>query len=455
MLTPSSDGLAAYGPLIVQVGTLPRKSSTYAVLACGSLVKPQPRPLLRGQQGAGVHPVQPHLARPGWGQGLGRRRRRPLRGRRAAGGQHAGHEREQEAHAATLSPYGGAVRVAVVGAGVVGMSTTAALLDAGVEAVCFERSGAVMAERSAGSSRIFRLAHADPDLVRLAGRAREGFARWAERAGTPMVDRCGCVVSGGDAADRAAAMTTAGAAFELVEPGSDRLHLPATVTAEPVLLDPEGGVVDVDAVRAFLVARAGHAVVRDARRDRRDHRAPAPPCGPEAGDGEFDAVVLAAGAGTSALAAQVGIATPSALVHHFRVTFPIAEARRPSWIDNPADGLPTYQHRSGPGRWSVGGTVDPALVAWEVGRDAAVAASREVLLAYARERLAVEPRIVDGLYCTHVPDAGDGITFRRSGPVLAVDGDNLMKFAPVLGESLAAAAVDGSTPGGAASSSTR
>ena len=58
----------------------------------------------------------------------------------------------------------------------------------------------------------------------------------------------------------------------------------------------------------------------------------------------------------------------------------------------------------------------------------------------------MEPRIVDGLYCTHVPDAGDGITFRRSGPVLAVDGENLMKFAPVLGESLAAAAVDGSTP---------
>jgi sarcosine oxidase len=69
-----------------------------------------------------------------------------------------------------------------------------------------------------------------------------------------------------------------------------------------------------------------------------------------------------------------------------------------------------------------------------------------VLLAYARERLAVEPRIVDGLYCTHVPDAGDGITFLRSGPVLAVHGENLMKFAPVLGESLAAAAVDGSTP---------
>ena len=314
------------------------------------------------------------------------------------------------------------------------MSTTAALLDAGVDAVCFERSGVVMGERSAGSSRIFRLAHTDPDLVLLAAQARAGFARWAERAGRPMVDRCGCVVSGGDAADRAAAMKTAGAAFELVEPGSDRLRLPATVTAGPVLVDPEGGVVDVDAVRALLVARAGHAVVPKAVdavepagagavvRTRRRTR-------------NFDAVVLAAGSGTSALAAQVDIATPSALVHHFRVTFPFDEgaARHQSWIDGPADGLHTYQHRSGPGRWSLGGTVDPELVAWEVGRDAAVAASREVLLAYARERLTVEPRIVDGLDRNACADAGDGITFLRSGPVLAVHGENLMKFGPVLG----------------------
>jgi len=339
------------------------------------------------------------------------------------------------------------MRVAVVGAGVVGMSTTAALLDAGVEAVCFERSGVVMGERSAGSSRIFRLAHADPDLVRLAARARDGFARWAERAGRPMVDPCGCVVSGGDAAERAAAMTAADAAFEMVEPGSDRLRLPATVTADPVLLDPEGGVVDVDAVRAYLAARAGEAVVPEAVEAVEVTGAGATVRTAHGATG-VDAVVLAAGAGTSALAGQVGITTPSALVHHFRVTFPFAEGvdDLQSWIDSPADGLRTYQHRSGPGRWSVGGTLDPALVAWEVGRDAAVAASEEVLLAYARERLAVEPRIVDGLYCTHVPDAGDGIAFRRSGPVLAVDGENLMKFAPVLGEILAAAAVDGSTP---------
>jgi glycine/D-amino acid oxidase-like deaminating enzyme len=332
------------------------------------------------------------------------------------------------------------VKVAVVGAGVVGLSTTAALLAAGVDVVCYERAAGVMGERSAGSSRIFRLAHTDPDLVALAMVARDGFARWSAQAGTPMVDAHGCVVSGGDAADRATAMGTAGAPCELVDAGSAQLRVPAAVSASPVLLDPEGGVVDVDAVRAFLIARTGHAVVHEPvhalEAEDRGVAVRSP-----AGAHRVDAVVLAAGAGTSALAA---------LVHHARFTFPLDDPPGPwwqSWIDTPADGgLATYQHRSGPGRWSVGGSVDPALITWEVGRDAAVAASREVVLAYARERLAVEPRVVETLYCTHVPDVGDGITFRRSGSVLAVDGENLMKFAPVLGGTLAAAAVSGATP---------
>jgi sarcosine oxidase len=343
------------------------------------------------------------------------------------------------------------VRVAVVGAGVVGLSTAAALLAADVDVVCFERSAAVMGERSAGSSRIFRLAHADPDLVRLATAARDGFARWAGEAGTRMVDRSGCVVSGGDAADRAKAMAAAGAPVELVEPGSHRLRLPAAVTASPVLVDPGGGVIDVDAVRALLTARAGGSVVHEPV-----YALDATDAGTtlwsRSGASRFDAVVLAAGAGTSALAEQAGIYTPTALVHHVRFTFPILasridEAQRwQAWIDSPADGLGTYQHRTGPRTWSVGGSVDPALVAWERGREAAVDASRELVLAYARERLAVEPRVVDSLYCTHVPDAVDGIEFRREGRVLAVYGENLMKFAPVLGEMIAAAAADGSTP---------
>jgi sarcosine oxidase len=72
------------------------------------------------------------------------------------------------------------VRVAVVGAGVVGLATTAALLERGADVVCFERAGGPMTERSAGSSRIFRLAHGTPELVRWPGPRGTG-----SRAGRP------------------------------------------------------------------------------------------------------------------------------------------------------------------------------------------------------------------------------------------------------------------------------
>ena len=324
----------------------------------------------------------------------------------------------------------------MVGGGVVGLATAASLVRRGVEVVCFERS-TVMGERSAGSSRIFRLAHVDADLVRLAHRARAGFARW----GAGIVDPVGCVVSGGDAAQRASAMAAVGVAHELRDT-ADGLGLPVSgPVAAPVLLDPAGGVVDVDAVRTRLIGLAGHAVVH-AEVERVDGAAVRVGGATLA----FDAVVLAAGAGTAALAAGVGIDLPSALQHHARFTFPLDGGPRPAWIDAPAAGLRTYQHRSGPGRWSVGGTVDAAAVAWAVGPEEATRASRAAVLRFARERLTVVPEVVETLYCTHAPDTGDGITFARGGAVLAVWGENLMKFVPVLGDALAAAAVDGSTP---------
>jgi sarcosine oxidase len=53
------------------------------------------------------------------------------------------------------------------------------------------------------------------------------------------------------------------------------------------------------------------------------------------------------------------------------------------------------------------------------------------------------------VYCTHNPDLGDGLQFVRHGRVLATYGENLMKFAPLLGETLAQACIDGSTPANA------
>ncbi|MFC7277558.1 FAD-dependent oxidoreductase [Paractinoplanes rhizophilus] len=341
------------------------------------------------------------------------------------------------------------MKVAVVGGGVVGLSATVALLRRGADVRCYE-SGEPMGERSAGDTRIFRLAHAYPDMVALAERSRALFAEWSERAGTALVDEVGTVVSGAEAEKWADAMAAAGAAHDVTDPGSPLLRLPARAFAGPALVDPAGGVIRVDRIREFLTGAVGNHL-RRARVDAVEET----PAGVRVTAGSasetFDAAVICAGAGTSALAAGVGIETPSTLEHHLRVSFPIrAEAPAPlqCWITQPAgDVLGTYQHAAAPGRWAVGGQVDPALVSWAGGRQPAEQASLEAVTAFVAEHLPfVEPRPVGRLYCAHNPDLGDGLQFVRRGRVLVTYGENLMKFAPLLGETLAQAGIDGSTP---------
>ena len=137
----------------------------------------------------------------------------------------------------------------------------------------------------------------------------------------------------------------------------------------------------------------------------------------------FDVVVVAAGAGTSALAAQVGIDTPATLEHHVRLR---ARSRVP-----PASRPGSTARTSGCTRTSTAaapaggrsGVLDPELTHWERGREAVAEASRRAVLEHVRERLTVRPVITDSLYCTHAPGLGDGIEF-CNGPVLVVYGEN-------------------------------
>ena len=324
------------------------------------------------------------------------------------------------------------------------MSAAEALLESGHDLTVYE-PGSIMGGRSVGSTRIFRLAHVDPDLVRLAQVTRQRFDQWSEHADCPMLIGGGCVFTGGDILERADAMAKAGADYELVSGDATRLRLPVVERPATSLVDVGGGVVNVDAVRAYLTSRVGGKIVKEAVNALGLTPNGAAQVTTASGTEIYDAVVLAAGVNTSHLAAQVDIFTPPLITHHVRFTFRIDGEGWPPWLDRPTEGIGTYQHQAGPGLWAIGGHLEPALTAWEVGREAACTASRIAVLEYVQKHLTIDPTIVDSLYCTTAP-LGDGVEFRRNGPVLAIYGDNLMKFAPLLGSALAAAVVDGTTP---------
>ena len=173
--------------------------------------------------------------------------------------------------------------------------------------------------------------------------------------------------------------------------------------------------------------------------------------GSAAGKEVYDACIITAGAATSQLASQVDLYTPSALLHHLCATFRLRDPRQqpPCLIERHSPwrpGVSTYQHLAAPGLWAVGAHVDPADCAWERGRDLVTSFERRLLMEYVRENLDnVDADIVSELSCNMASGWGDGFGVARTSNVVALYGDNLFKFAPVLGEILGGAVISGAT----------
>jgi sarcosine oxidase len=318
------------------------------------------------------------------------------------------------------------MKITVVGAGIVGLATADALVRRG-HAVTVLEADRPMGARSAGSSRVFRLAHGDPALVEAATRARELWEQYSERAGHPLVGTEGTVVSGPRAAQWAEAMAAAGAQHALGDPPSSLLgHADG-----PVLTDPAGGALDLAGAGRMLVD-AYKPIMRPGRVVDLDELV-------------GDAIVVTAGAGTAELVAPLGIHVPAQLCHHVRFSFRPA-APIPAVPPTHLDGTPgpdldsTYQHRTPEGHWAIGGHLPDEVTSIDHGAAEVRRRSYEAVTAHVAARLPeLEPEPIGELACVPTAGGADGVHTARVGNVHVLWGENLAKLAPLLGERLAEA----------------
>jgi sarcosine oxidase len=311
------------------------------------------------------------------------------------------------------------MRVAVVGAGIVGLATAYELTRGGASVTVYERS-APGAAQSGGESRIFRHAHDDPRLVAFAQESRARWREWEARLGAELVSGDGAIALGPAVERRLELLLAAGVRARRVD-AADVLPI---VRSRPAILDEEGGVIRTTAAIRALAASLGDALVHDEVVEVRasgEVRA-------GGGVAVYDRVIVCAGRDTALLAR--GHEIPVRISTHTRFTYPvrIPPSRLPCLLDGDhgAYGDPY----PGNERYAVGrGEQDPT--------------------GYVAEHLpGLEPHAVETRTCwvTELPAGHDAFAVWTDGAAWFVAGNNLFKHAPALGRRLAAGELDDLRP---------
>lgn len=351
--------------------------------------------------------------------------------------------------------------IVVVGGGITGMSTARALAQSGSDVLLLEQFELGHSRGSShGSSRIFRLTYPEAGYVRLAQSALEAWRQLEAECGEKLIVQTGSLDFGSLVDANARALAACGVGYELLTGTevTERWHLSAAAH-ERALFQPDGGITlaerayraFVDGARAAGAAVSAQVAVTGIRLERGAVRVST-----EEDEILARAVVVTAGAWAPSLLRQVEVELPVVptreTVAYFDVpgadqlppvmdsSVPAADdygLARPGQISYavgaPGIGLKAGLHHAGPlADPDAAGSADPAVVEWACDW-------------IARRYPGASPSSTGPETCLYTNTADESFVLERHGRVIvgsACSGHGF-KFAPALGRTLAAMALEG------------
>jgi sarcosine oxidase len=314
------------------------------------------------------------------------------------------------------------VKVAIVGAGVMGCATAWALRERGVEATVHEQ---FELEHDRGSShgrtRIFRVAYPEPSWVRF---AQEAYTGWRE-LDPSLLGLYGLIELVADPAlTSARALDECGVPYRLLEKDQVRAYGANLPEAWAALYVPDAGVVFAERARHAFLEAAGVEVETNRRIESADEL-------------DADVVVVTAGSWVRDLVPDLPVKVTRETVAYFKREGPPS----PSIVDLNAEtgGHGMYSlhdpvHGLKAGAHHAGAEAEPDQ---EAPPDDAIV---ERISAWVRERFPdVDPEPVEAQSCLYTTTADEHFVLERRGRVVvgsACSGHGF-KFAPAVGRRLA------------------
>ena len=321
--------------------------------------------------------------------------------------------------------------VAIIGAGVMGLATARALSHAGCDVVVYEQFEPGHARGSShGRSRIFRLAYAEPEWIRLAQEALAGWREVEVEFGERLLELNGLIEIVTELSENsAAALEACGVAWQRLDRDQVERRFPLRLPPGSFgVLQPEAGIVRADrALAAFargIDVRYGAHVASLA-------------------DVAATCVVVTAGAWVNDLVQPpIPVRITRETVCYFRPADPrpmpafVSFGPRTGGIcfyalSDPVHGIKAAAHHAGP-------EVDPR----EAGKsDSALVEA--ITASVTQHALLAEPRPVETQSCLYTTTADESFIIERRGRVIvgsACSGHGF-KFAPAIGARLAALAM--------------